>query len=46
MNQAVIYTRVSTEEQVSNYSLDSQRDTCLNYSKTKKLEVQEFELSV
>ena len=39
MDKSIIYTRVSTEEQVANYSLDSQRETCSNFSKSKKLEV-------
>lgn len=37
MQRAIIYTRVSTEEQTLGYSLDSQRDKCL--AKAKELGV-------
>ncbi|MDD2251272.1 MAG: recombinase family protein, partial [Candidatus Cloacimonetes bacterium] len=37
--KAVIYLRVSTEEQVGNYSLDTQEDICLKEAERQKLEV-------
>lgn len=39
MPKAVIYTRVSTEEQVTNYSLEFQDDLCRKYAKDHKLQV-------
>ena len=42
MSKAVIYTRVSTEEQVTNYSLDFQKDSCLDYARKRGLEVVEI----
>ena len=39
MPRAVIYTRVSTEEQVANYSLETQEETCRRYAKQKDLEI-------
>ncbi len=39
MSKAVIYTRVSTEEQVANYSLDFQKDLCLDFARRRGLEV-------
>lgn len=37
--KAEIYTRVSTEEQVSNFSLDQQEKACLNFIKNKGWEL-------
>ena len=37
--RAVLYVRVSTEEQVENYSLGSQQQACEAYCKTKGIEV-------
>jgi len=39
MLNAVIYTRVSTEEQTKNYSLDSQEDICRDYALRNNLAV-------
>lgn len=40
-DKAVIYLRVSTEEQVDNYSLDTQADICQKEAARQKLEVAE-----
>jgi site-specific DNA recombinase len=37
--QSVIYTRVSREEQVEGWSLDAQREQCLNLAQTRGWEV-------
>ena len=39
MNRAVVYVRVSTQEQVSNYSLDTQHEASLAYCRDNGLEV-------
>jgi site-specific DNA recombinase len=39
VTRAVIYTRVSTAEQVDNYSLDTQLRTCREYCEREDLEV-------
>jgi len=38
MQRAVIYTRVSTEEQVANYSLESQEKECRRYASRNDME--------
>lgn len=38
-NQAVIYIRVSSEEQVENYSLSTQEDICIKEAARRKLDV-------
>lgn len=42
MGKAVIYTRVSTEEQSKGYSLDAQKEKCIKYCKEKGYEVLEI----
>ena len=37
--KAVIYLRVSTEEQVENYSLETQENICRKEAEKRKLEV-------
>ena len=39
MNKAVIYTRVSTEDQVANFSLESQSKQCRQYAEQNNLVV-------
>lgn len=39
MNDAVIYIRVSTQEQVSNHSLDSQERLCRDYCRAHSMQV-------
>lgn len=39
MINAVIYTRVSTDEQVANYSLDFQKAHCIEFAKRKNYQV-------
>ena len=39
MQRAVVYTRVSTEEQVANYSLESQEESCRRHAKQNDIEV-------
>lgn len=39
MLKAIIYTRVSTEEQTTNYSLDFQEETCKRYAQQNDLKV-------
>lgn len=40
--KAVVYLRVSTEEQVENYSLDTQKEICRKEAEKRNLEVVEF----
>ncbi len=42
IGKAVIYLRVSTEEQVENYSLDTQKDICRKEAEKRGLEVAEI----
>ena len=41
MEKAVIYARVSTEEQANGYSLDAQLDACREYAQSKGYDVVE-----
>ena len=41
MNAAIIYTRVSSEEQIAGTSLDFQEKQCREYCKQKGIEVLE-----
>ena len=39
---AIAYTRVSSEKQVDNYSLDFQEDFCSSYAKANNMELKKY----